>query len=70
METNNNLPELQHILEITAEGFYDAVVLIAEFPPELYEQGLSSCERWLSMLARDLDKFKKEVIEVNQHVTD
>lgn len=70
METNHNLSELQHILEITAEGFYDAVVLITELPPELHKQGLSSCERWLSMLARDLEQFKKEVLGVNQYVTD
>lgn len=62
---NNN--QLHRILQISAEGFLEAVILVAEFPPELYEHGLSSCERWLSMLEGDLEQVKKEVLGVNQH---
>lgn len=67
MKSNIKLRELHQILQITAEGFYDAVMLIAELPPELYDQGLSSCDHWLIMLAKDLEQFKREVIGVNQH---
>lgn len=67
MKTNNNLNELHHILQCSAEGFWDAILLIVELPPELHEQGLASCERWLSMLESDFNQFKKEVIGVKHH---
>lgn len=67
MKSNNNLNELQFILQITSESFYEAIMLISQLPPELYGESLSSCERWLLMIQKDFDQFKKEVIGVPQY---
>ena len=67
MKSNSNLNELHFILQITSESFYEAIMLISQLPPELYGESLSSCERWLLMIRKDFDQFKKEVIGVPQH---
>ncbi len=67
LNKNNNLKELHLILQLTAESFYEAIMLIAELPPELYGEGLSSCERLLLMMQKKFIQLKKEVAGVTQH---
>lgn len=67
LSKNSNLKELHHILQITAESLYEAVMLIEVTPPKLYGESLSSCERCLFMMQRNFNKLKEEVIGVTQH---
>ncbi|KTD18721.1 Uncharacterised protein [Legionella lansingensis] len=65
MEINANLGDLHRALDMTEECFCDAVTTLASLPPELYEQGVASCERCLSRALELLEQFKKEVMEAN-----
>ena len=66
MRTNQNLSDLNKIIQINTEDFYDALTLLAELPTELHKQGVSFCENWLCVLKRELENFKKEVLQIDQ----
>lgn len=66
---SKNLTQLHQILQFTAEGFCDAVNLIAELPPILHDDALSSCKRWLTMLTSDFAILEKEMRGVIQNGT-
>jgi len=62
---NADLKDLYRVLQISADGFVDAIVLLSQLPQEEIEKGIQSCERWLEMLNKELKQFKFDILGVN-----
>ena len=65
MKANNYLSALERALCITNDCFCEALLLIAEFPEEHYEQAVDFCKECIGLLEQDLDHFKREVLQIN-----
>ena len=60
-----DLNDLYKVLQITADGFIEAIMMLSELPPEKIEEGVASCDRWLAMLKKDFEQFKEDVLGGN-----
>jgi len=63
--SNDDLKDLYKVLQISADGFIDGIILLSKLPPEAINQGIKSCESWLEMLSKDLKQFKFDILGVN-----
>lgn len=62
MKYHADLNDLYKVLQITADGFIEAVIMLPELPPQKIEEGIASCDKWLEMLKKDFEQFKTDVL--------
>lgn len=60
-----DLNDLYIVLQITADGFIDAIIMLPELPPQKIEEGIVSCDKWLEMLKREFEQFKTNILGGN-----
>ncbi|HAT1846839.1 TPA: hypothetical protein RG395_002085 [Legionella pneumophila] len=64
-DNNSDLNDLYNVLQITADGFIEALVMLSELPSQKIEEGIASCDKWLEMLKKDFEEFKTDVLGGN-----
>lgn len=60
-----DLNDLYRALQITADGFIEAIIMLSELSPQKIEEGMASCDKWLEMLKKDFEQFKTDVLGGN-----
>jgi hypothetical protein len=60
-----DINDLYRVLQITADGFIEAIMMLSELPPQKIKEGMTSCDKWLEMLKSDFEQFKTDVLGGN-----